>query len=227
MKKKILLLATVILISVGLLSVTKIVQDKYLNKNTAEVQQEEKDSTSEKVVVKEKDIQEQMVKEETVKDDVKPEVKKQETKAVVENKTTNTKASSTGNAVVAKKKAVVVKKAAPSKTPEPKKEPNLIIRDDISGKMILSVYVNLENKTVADITRSELDSKGISYKATGRGGTTYFTMINNLKERGGGNPLSGWCYYVNGVKPGISCGAIKLKSGDVVKWKYLIDAVNN
>ncbi|MBK5240120.1 DUF4430 domain-containing protein [Clostridium sp.] len=227
MKKKILLVATVILISVGLLSITKIVQDKYLNKNTAALQQEEKDSKSAEVVVKEKDIQEQTVKVETLKDDAKPEVKEQETKAIVENKTTDTKTTSTENVVVEKKEVVVVKKDIPPKAPEPKKEPvkkpNLIIKDDISGKIILSVYVNIENKTVADITRNEL---GNNYAASGRGESTYVTRMYDLKVRGSG-PLSGWCYYVNGVKPGVSCGAYTLKFGDIVEWKYLEDGVNN
>ncbi|MCJ7689094.1 MAG: DUF4430 domain-containing protein, partial [Clostridiaceae bacterium] len=196
------------------------------------VQQEEKDLKLAEVVVKEKDIQEQAVKdeavkEETVKDDVKPEVKEQETKAVVENKTTDTKATSTENVVVAKKEVVVVKKAIPPKAPEPKKEPvkepNLIIKDDIAGKIILSVYVNIENKTVADITQNKL---GNNYAASGRGESIYVTRLYDLKVRGSG-PLSGWCYYVNGVKPGISCGAYKLKTGDVVVWKYLKDGVNN
>jgi hypothetical protein len=236
LKKKILLVATVILISVGLLSISKIVQDKYLNKNTAAVQQEEKDLKSAEVAVKEKDIQEQMVKEEadkeeavkeeTVKNDVKPVVKEQETKAVVENKTTTTKATSTENAVVAKKEVVVIKEDAPVKAPQPKKQPNLIIKNDITGKTILSINVNIDNKTVGAITLSELANKGISYRATGRGETTYFTMINNIKARDVG-PLSGWCYFVNGVKPGVSCGAYKLKSNDVVEWKYLEDGVNN
>jgi hypothetical protein len=230
LKKKILLVATVILISVGLLGITKIVQDKYLNKNTDSVLQEEKDSKSEEVVVKEKDIQKQTGKEEAdkvqvVKEDVKPVVKEQETKAVVENKTTDTKTTSTENVIVAKKAVPVKKEVVPVKT-EPKKEAKLIIRDEISVKTILSINVNIENSTVADITRNELDNKGISYRTTGRGETTYFTMINGLTARGDG-ALSGWCYYVNGDKPGVSCGAYKLKTGDVVEWKYLKDAVNN
>lgn len=229
MKKKILLVAAVVIISVGLLSISKIVKDKYLNKDTASVQQNENGSKAE-VVVKEKDIQKETVKEEAVKEDVKPESKDQETKAAVENKTTDTKTSTTENVVVVKKtvpvKKEIIKEVVPVKT-EPKKEAKLIIRDNISGKTILSRDVNIENKTVADVTRNELDNKGISYRSTGRGETTYFTMINNLKERGDGNPLSGWCYYVNGVKLGVSCGAYRLKSGDTVEWKFLKDAVNN
>ncbi|MEK6264260.1 MAG: DUF4430 domain-containing protein [Clostridium sp.] len=101
-----------------------------------------------------------------------------------------------------------------------------MIKDDISSKTILSLHLNTVNRTVGEITLQELDNNGINYKPSGRGKVLYFTMINDLKARDNG-PLSGWCYYVNGVKPGVSCGAYKLKSGDVVEWKYLEDGVNN
>jgi hypothetical protein len=155
MKKKILLVATVILISVGMLSISKVVQEKYLNKKNASIQ---------------KDI------------------------------STN--------------------------DPELEKQPNFMIKDGISGKTILSLRLNTENRNVGEITLQELDNNGINYKPSGRGKVLYFTMINDLKARDNG-PLSGWCYFVNGVKPGISCGAYKLKNGDVIEWKYLKDGVNN
>jgi len=155
MKKKILLIATVILISIGILSISKVVKDKYLNKNNASIR---------------KDI------------------------------STNIH--------------------------ELEKQPNFMIKDDISGKTILSLGLNIENRTVGEITLRELENNGINYKQSGRGKVLYFTMINDLKARDNG-PLSGWCYFVNGVKPGISCGAYKPKNGDVIEWKYLKDGVNN
>lgn len=232
MKKKILLVSAVILISVGLLSVSKIVQNKYLNKDIVTTQQQEKEPVKEEIDVVENNVQEDAVKEEVSKEEVKPTSKEQETKVVAENKTvteketTGTESSSTKNVVVEKKEEVVIKEAVPVKAPEPKKQPNFIIKDDISGKTILSINVNIENKTVAQVTFQALDNKGISYRTSGRGEAIYFTMINNLKARDQG-PLSGWCYFVNGAKPGVSCGAYKLKSGDVVQWKYLEDGVNN
>lgn len=241
MKKKILLISAVILISVGMLSISKIVQSKYLNKNTVPTQEMEKSKTVEEVDIKENDAQKQEVvqetdkEEETVKEEVVKANKDEVAKEKVDNKTVindesaaniktektiiNTKTSTT-------EKVVVEKEDVPVKTPEPKKQSNLIIKDDITGKIILSINVNIENKTAGEITLSELNNKGIRYRATGRGETTYLTMINNIKDRDEG-PLSGWCYYVNGVKPGVSCGAYKLKSGDVVQWKYLKDGVNN
>ena len=109
--------------------------------------------------------------------------------------TTVAKAPTTGTVAPTKE----ITKEPVAKKPEPTKEPNFTVRDDISGKIILSLYVNTENKTVADITFSALDNSDIGYKSTGRGEVVYFTMINDLKARDSG-PLSGWCYYVNGVK---------------------------
>jgi hypothetical protein len=218
MKKKVLLIAAVILVGLGLLSISKIVQDKYISKSSVSTVQRANDKTI-KEDVKPK------AKEETAKTNVeKPAVTEQ--KNVVDSKekikTTVTKAPSTENVAVTKK----VTKEKVTKTPEPKKEPNFIIKDDISGKVILSINISTENETVGRITLRELDNNGISYKASGRGESTYVTMINNLKVRGEG-ALSGWCYYVNGSKPSVSCGAYKLKSNDVVEWKYLKDGVNN
>jgi hypothetical protein len=218
MKKKILLIAAVILVGLGLLSVSKIVQDRYLSKSSVSTEQKANDKT--------------------IKEDVKPKAKEETTKTNVEKttvteqknavdskadtKTTGTKAPSTENVAVTKN----VTKDKVTKKPEPKKEPNFIIKDDISGKIILSINIRTENETVGQITLRELDNNGISYKASGRGEAIYVTMINNLKVRGAG-ALSGWCYYVNGSKPSVSCGAYKLKSNDVVEWKYLKDGVNN
>lgn len=236
MKKKIILIAVVIFVSLGLLNISKIVQDKYLNKKSVSVEQNDNKQTSKQVNVK-ADVKTDVVKPDVVKSDEKPvnveapANKDVQSKAVTEVKTATdkaeenvvqTKPKSTENVVLTKE----ITKEEVTKIPEPKKQPNLVIKDDITGKIILSININTENKTVGEITLSELDNRGISYSASGRGETVYFTMINNLKARGAG-PLSGWCYYVNGSKPGISCGAYKLKSSDVVEWKYLKDGTNN
>ena len=243
MKKKVLLIAAVILISLGLLSVSKIVQNKYLSKNGVLSEQKAKDkdpkevNTSNETNVKEDDKNNQthqVTGQDTIKDEVKPESQGQTAKTNPESKTLTEQKNAVESKPVVKTtetkpestEKVDATKDATTKTPEPKKEPNLIIKDDISGKMILSINTSTENKTVGELTMSELDNKGIVYKTTGRGDTIYFTMINSLKARDFG-PLSGWCFYVNGSKASVSCGAYKLKSGDVVEWKYLKDGVNN
>ena len=247
MKKKIVLIAAVILVSLCLLNISKIVQDKYLNKNSVLTEQKANDKTPEevntaKVVnLKEDDKQkqgQQAAGKDTHKEDVKPKGKDGNAKTNVESKTvtepknvvdskievktTEAKTPSTEN--VAPEKDVT--KDQVTRMPESKKEPNFIVKDDISGKIILSINISTENKTVGEITLRELDNNDISYKASGRGEAVYVTMINNLKVREYG-AFSGWCYYVNGSKPSVSCGAYKLKSGDIVEWKYLKDGVNN
>lgn len=112
------------------------------------------------------------------------------------------------------------------------KEPNFIIESIINGQtnIILSDNLNLDGKTVGDVTLEELQNRGILYETTGfgsgSGSTLYFKSINRLKERANG-PNSGWLYYVKGsdtngnwVTPDVSCGAYTLQAGDTVKWVY-------
>ena len=223
MKKKILLMVVVIFVSIGLLSISKVVQDKYLSKDSVSEQKNDLVQKPKDVTPKEDVVTEGRVETTNPNIEVKP-VTEKETEVVVKEdvKTTVTKAPGIENIAPTKD----VPKVPVIKTPEPKKEPNFIVKDDISGKTILSIYVSTENKTVAQVTFSGLDKNSISYKATGRAEVVYFTMIDSLKARDAG-PLSGWCYYVNGTKSSVSCGAYKLKPGDVVLWKYLEDGVNN
>lgn len=223
MKKKILLMVVVIFVSIGLLSISKVVQDKYINKDS--VSTEQKDLVQKPTeVVQKQDVTvggtEKAPKTKVEKTTVTDKEKVVEVKKDV--KTAVTKTPTTESITPTKE----VPKEPITKAPEAKKEPNFIVKDDITGKTILSIYVSAEGKTVAQITFSELDNKGISYKASGRGEVVYFTMIDNLKARDAG-ALSGWCYYVNGTKSSVSCGAYKLNLGDVVEWKYLKDGVNN
>ena len=223
MKKKILLIVVVIFISIGLLSISKIVQDKYLNKDSVVEQQKDLIPKPIEVTTKEDVIADGG--DDTTKPivEIKPETdKKIEAEIKEDVQTIETNTPSKENVTPAKD----IPKAPIIKVPEPKKQPNFIVKDDISGKTILSIYVSTANKTVAQVTFSELDRNKISYKASGRAEVVYFTMIAGLKARDAG-PLSGWCYYVNGTKSSVSCGAYKLKAGDVVSWKYLEDGVNN
>jgi|UPI00077D8AAF hypothetical protein len=103
---------------------------------------------------------------------------------------------------------------------------NFIIYDEVEQKNILKLKINLENKSVAEVTQEVLKDKGIDYTILGSGDTVYFSMINGIKERSNG-PLSGWCYYVNGTRPSVSSGRYKLKSEDKVEWKYLKDGLKN
>ena len=58
------------------------------------------------------------------------------------------------------------------------------------------------------------------------GDSNYVRSINGLAEKacGGG---SGWMYSVNGVYPGISCGAYTLTGGEKIIWVYTCDLGND
>lgn len=229
MKKKILLIAVVIFISIGLLSISKVVQDKYLKGDIA-VEQSKQLAEKSKVDSTQKDVLEDadsktnkpIVTNKSEVDEKTEIDKKAETQPKEDSKPIEKKVPSKENVTPAKD----VPKAPTIKVPEPKKDPNFTVKDDVADKVILSINSNIENKTVAQVTFDALDRNSISYKSTGRSEAVYFTMIDGLKARDAG-PLSGWCYYVNGTKSSVSCGAYKLKAGDVVQWKYLKDGVNN
>ncbi|QGU95717.1 DUF4430 domain-containing protein [Clostridium bovifaecis] len=103
---------------------------------------------------------------------------------------------------------------------------NLIIYDETEKKTILTAKVDLENKTVEEVTQEALKNQEMGYTMLGSGDTVYFTMINGIQERTKG-PLSGWCYYINGNKPSISAGAYRLKAEDKVEWKFIKNGLKN
>jgi hypothetical protein len=222
-KKKILLMVVVIFVSIGLLSISKAVQDKYINKESVSTEQKDLAQKPTEVAQKQDLVVEGTAKTPKTKVESTAVTDKEKVVEVKKDVKTSVTKAPTPESITPTKE---VPKAPITKVPEAKKEPNFIVKDDITGKVILSIYVSAENKTVAQITFSELDNNDISYKASGRGEVVYFTMIANLKARGEG-ALSGWCYYVNGAKSSVSCGAYKLKPGDVVEWKYLKDGVNS
>jgi len=108
------------------------------------------------------------------------------------------------------------------KEPEKKQEPNVRIVNDITGEAIASEYVNIEGKSAYDVTLEILEKNNISKKIK----SGYFASMAGLEERKP-EKTSGWCYYVNGVKPGIGASAYTLKSGDKLVWKFLLDGISN
>jgi len=112
-------------------------------------------------------------------------------------------------------------------TPTPSKESNFFIIDEVNNKTLLEKNIDFDNVTIDFITCKLLKEAGISYGNDDEGTTTsYFYSIGGLTERKAG-PLSGWCFYVNGKKPGMGTGGYIYHRGDVVTWKYKKDAVNN
>ncbi|HEY5576569.1 MAG TPA: DUF4430 domain-containing protein [Clostridiaceae bacterium] len=108
--------------------------------------------------------------------------------------------------------------------PEKKAADNFIVYDSARGAYLTSFSVEIsEGDSVADVTMKALNG---DYRASGSGDSIYFSKIMGISEKSAG-AMSGWCFYVNGQKPGLSAGSYKLKSGDVVEWKFLKDGTNN
>lgn len=115
-----------------------------------------------------------------------------------------------------------IEPAPPAKNPLIDDNPNIIIKDYISGKVILAKKVNFAGKSVADATLEVLDTCNISVGY--RGG--YFSMIAGLKEKDAGDN-SGWLYYVDGKVPlSIGASGYKLNGNEKIEWKYFKDALN-
>jgi LysM repeat protein len=105
-----------------------------------------------------------------------------------------------------------------------KASPNFTVYDSVSGTFLASIAADIKGgDTVAAVTMEALDG---DCRATGSGDSIYFSRIMGISEKSEG-PMSGWCFYVNGQKPGLSAGSYKLKAGDTVEWKFLQDGTNN
>ncbi|HSN59018.1 MAG TPA: DUF4430 domain-containing protein [Clostridiaceae bacterium] len=114
--------------------------------------------------------------------------------------------------------------AAATAEPQKKASANFTVYDSVSGSFLASIAADIsEGDTVAAVTMEALDG---DCRATGSGDSIYFSRILKVSEKSAG-PMSGWCFYVNGQKPGLSAGSYKLKAGDTVEWKFLQDGTNN
>ncbi|GAA0784039.1 DUF4430 domain-containing protein [Hathewaya limosa] len=89
----------------------------------------------------------------------------------------------------------------------------------ILPKMKISIK---DGDTVYDVLHKVIMQKKIHMEFSGGGQSIYIKGIDNLYEMDCGD-LSGWKYCVNNWYPNYGCGAYKVKSGDVVEWKYTCD----
>lgn len=220
MKKKIILIALVLLISMSSIFIFSKIQQKKLYASSGESisqgNEEDKSKDKNKEEMKEEKSGGETSKVEEVKkepekakaDDNKDKIQKETPK--VENKTSTPPEKTSKD----EKKDNV--------TPEKKEEPNIIVVNNITGEVLASGFVAIEGITAEQATLQLLQSKKISYMAN----SGYFSSIAGLKERSAGK-ASGWCYYVNDNKPGVGAAGYVLKKGDKLAWKFLKDGVNN
>lgn len=76
-------------------------------------------------------------------------------------------------------------------------------------------------ESVYSLLKRACDENNIPLNATDSGFGKYVYGINNLDQKDCGSE-SGWKYSVNGVYPGRSCDAEKIKSNTKIVWKYVI-----
>ncbi|WP_050607679.1 DUF4430 domain-containing protein [Clostridium niameyense] len=223
MKKKIVLSLMVILISIGTILGAKSVEKSMINPNdnNRQISTQRKNTT-----VKDKNEKKQENKENNNLNSI------QENKSSKKsNKTsTNTQPKQKSNNVSkennnSKEKISPQSKNNNNNISENKTQtPNILIQDETTGKTITSTYIDFSNNpSVGEVTIKVMQGR---YEATGYGDNIYFSSIAGINEKSKG-PLSGWCYYVNGVKASNSAGAYKLKAGDSLIWKFVKDGVNN
>ena len=79
-----------------------------------------------------------------------------------------------------------------------------------------------EGESVLDVLLRAMQGNVDFQKASGG----YVNTINHLGQRDCGSG-SGWMYFVNGVKMGIGCSVVKVKSGDIIEWKFTCDGGND
>lgn len=92
-----------------------------------------------------------------------------------------------------------------------------------SGETLLSCEIPwIADMSVFDALMSAAQSAQIKISYTGKNKSAYVKGIDGLSAFDYGG-MSGWLYYVNGVKPGVGCGAYQLSAGDQVIWKYTVD----
>lgn len=83
-----------------------------------------------------------------------------------------------------------------------------------------------ENETAFDILIKVAKQKNIVINKNGTNDTAYIIGINGIKEFDCGE-LSGWIYKINSEQVGVSCGAAKVKKGDIIEFLYTCDLGND
>jgi hypothetical protein len=101
-----------------------------------------------------------------------------------------------------------------------------IIGPKDKGTILNGKTINIKTgDSVLDVLIAAVGKNNIDY--SGSGATAYVRGIDNIYEFDYG-PKSGWTVSQNGTRLTRSAGAIQVKAGDNIEWKYLEDyTVNN
>jgi len=224
MKKKLMIIVVMLLVCTGMFILAQKAQSSVIDKkNKAEAAVANKSSEN-------KNVADNKVETDKATETPKEENKEQATANSTESKPNNSNGSEAGKPS-SKQTTSTQPNPAPS-TPvvvpvTPKKDSNFAIIDEVNNKIIIEKKVDFDNVTIDFITCKLLKEAGINYGNDDEGSSSsYFYSIAGLTERKAG-PLSGWCFYLNGKKPGMGAGSYIYHKGDVLVWKYMRDAVNS
>lgn len=202
MKKKYLLIFSIIILCSVLTFLAKNIQQKYVKSmeiNKSQPQQQENNSVGNSNLVDKE------------KGNTPAEVNTSEEKAKSEDKNIDNKNSnSTATSDNTKTTDKPIVKA---------NSPNFFVIDTVSNKTLFSAYFNYNGENVQEVTK-----KLVGTNCVIRGG--YLKEMYGLKERGAG-PLSGWCYFVNDKKAVVGVASYAPDKNDIVVWKYLQDGLSN
>lgn len=106
------------------------------------------------------------------------------------------------------------------KSQEERQKVDLIIRDEVTRKTILSQSIAWqEGLTAWKALLQGAESAGIVLDYTGSDSSVYVKGIGNRYEFDV-SPMSGWTYEVNSEMPSVGAGSYNLKENDQVTWVY-------
>jgi len=228
MKRKLMIIIVMLLVCTGMFTLAQKAQKSYLSKsnkvsaskdNSADIKKSEESSKKAEI--------------NNTAEASKPESKTQQSAVnTTQNKPSNTSTSgNNGNTSSPTQQptntpTAVAPAPAPKAMPVPKADSNFVIIDEVNKNIILESKIDFDNVTIDFITCKLLKENNKSYGNEDEGtSVSYFYSINGLAEKKAG-PLSGWCFYVNGQRPGIGAGSYIYHRGDVVIWRYKEDSLN-
>lgn len=145
--------------------------------------------------------------------------RKTESPAVTPKADTN---NNTGKILATNVPPLQTEKPKPTDAPVILKEVSISAVDNEGVSILPSSKVSYsDDMTVFDALKTASAQSGVKYDSKGIGSYVYIQGIGDLYEFDRG-ARSGWVYSVNGSQPGKSAGSTKLKSGDVVLWRYTV-----
>ncbi len=91
--------------------------------------------------------------------------------------------------------------------------------DSGDGQPLREVFIDIrDGMTVIDAMRRAKAAGSIEFAAQGRGEGSFVTQINGVAN--GGADGRNWLFDINGAEAQVGAGAIELKGGDRVLWRF-------